>query len=78
MSALREFYAKAFGWTITDAGPNYCLVQPADGGLGGGIMQTSGSFMSRSSRASACCRLTVEVSSRTPQEMSKPTPPGES
>jgi predicted enzyme related to lactoylglutathione lyase len=41
MPALREFYAKAFGWTITDAGPGYCLVQPADGGLGGGLMQAS-------------------------------------
>lgn len=41
MPALREFYAKAFGWTITDAGPTYCLVQPTDGGVGGGLMQTS-------------------------------------
>lgn len=41
-SALREFYAKAFGWTFIDAGPSYSLVQPTDGGLGGGIMQTSG------------------------------------
>jgi predicted enzyme related to lactoylglutathione lyase len=37
-AALREFYAKAFGWTMTAGGPNYTLVQPA-GGLGGGIMQ---------------------------------------
>jgi hypothetical protein len=38
-AALREFYHKAFGWELTDAGPNYTLVAPADGGLGGGIMQ---------------------------------------
>jgi hypothetical protein len=36
--ALREFYVKAFGWTLTEAGPTYTLIQ-ADGGLGGGIMQ---------------------------------------
>ncbi len=42
MPALREFYAKTFGWMITDAGPGYALVHPADGGLGGGLMQTSG------------------------------------
>jgi predicted enzyme related to lactoylglutathione lyase len=40
MSALREFYAKAFGWTIDDAGPRYALVQAVEGGLGGGLMQT--------------------------------------
>jgi predicted enzyme related to lactoylglutathione lyase len=39
-AATREFFAKAFGWTMTDAGPEYTLVVPADGGLGGGIMQT--------------------------------------
>lgn len=42
MPALREFYAKAFGWNIVDAGPTYSLVEAADGGLGGGIMQTPG------------------------------------
>ena len=36
---LREFYHKAFGWEMGDAGPNYTLVTPADGGLGGGIMR---------------------------------------
>ena len=41
MPALREFYAKAFGWTITDVGPMYSLVQPTDGGLGAGLMQTA-------------------------------------
>jgi hypothetical protein len=38
--ALRDFYHKAFGWSLTDAGANYTLVAPADGGFGGGIMQT--------------------------------------
>ncbi|MEV4702426.1 VOC family protein [Actinoplanes sp. NPDC049316] len=42
IAALREFYAKAFGWTITDAGPSYCLVDAADGGVGGGLMRTAG------------------------------------
>ncbi len=40
--ALQEFYAKVFGWTITDAGPDYSLVQPVGGGLGGSIMRTRG------------------------------------
>lgn len=39
MSALREFYTKAFGWTIDDAGPRYALVQAVEGGMGGGLMQ---------------------------------------
>jgi predicted enzyme related to lactoylglutathione lyase len=38
-AALREFYAKAFGWTMTEAGPGYTVVQPTGDGLGGGIMQ---------------------------------------
>lgn len=38
--ALRAFYGKLFGWTMTGAGPNYTTVQAVDGGLGGGIMQT--------------------------------------
>jgi hypothetical protein len=41
LPALRDFYAKAFGWTITDAGPTYALVQAVNGGLGGGLMQAS-------------------------------------
>jgi predicted enzyme related to lactoylglutathione lyase len=28
-----------FGWTFTDAGPDYSLVRPVDGGLGGGLMK---------------------------------------
>ena len=42
MSALREFYAKAFGWTISAAGPTYALVEAVEGGFGGGLMQTHG------------------------------------
>lgn len=38
--ALLKFYGGAFGWTMTDAGPEYTLVS-ADGGIGGGIMQVS-------------------------------------
>lgn len=38
-AALREFYTKAFGWTMSAAGPDYTLVDAVDGGLGGGIMQ---------------------------------------
>lgn len=37
--ALREFYEKAFGWAMTEAGPSYTLVEPVEGGLGGGLMQ---------------------------------------
>lgn len=44
LGGLREFYAKAFGWSTADAGPNYALVEAADGGIGGGLMQTSGAM----------------------------------
>ncbi|GAB4585643.1 VOC family protein [Nocardia sp. IFM 10818] len=40
-AALREFYGKVFGWTMTGAGPDYTLVNAEEGGLAGGIMQTS-------------------------------------
>ena len=39
LKSLEDFYAKAFGWTIRDGGPGYRMVDPADGGLGGGLMQ---------------------------------------
>lgn len=39
LDALRTFYAEAFGWTMSDAGPGYCLVQAEGGGLPGGLMQ---------------------------------------
>jgi hypothetical protein len=38
---LRQFYAELFGWQIT-GDPDYGLVSPAGGGIGGGIMQTRG------------------------------------
>jgi predicted enzyme related to lactoylglutathione lyase len=37
--ALREFYSKAFGWQMIDAGPEYTLVHATGDGFGGGIMQ---------------------------------------
>ncbi|PXY36496.1 VOC family protein [Prauserella flavalba] len=40
MAALRKFYGKAFGWTMTDAGPDYTIAEPGDGGLAGGIMRS--------------------------------------
>ncbi|RDI51127.1 VOC family protein [Nocardia mexicana] len=39
-AALRDFYGKAFGWTMSAAGPGYTLVEGVGEGLGGGIMQT--------------------------------------
>lgn len=38
-AATQEFYAKAFGWTMAEAGPGYTLVTPIGEGIGGGIMQ---------------------------------------
>jgi predicted enzyme related to lactoylglutathione lyase len=35
---VRHFYAELFGWRIEGA-PDYGLVAPEDGGIGGGIMQ---------------------------------------
>ncbi|MFI1991523.1 VOC family protein [Actinoplanes sp. NPDC020271] len=40
LAVLRDFYAKAFGWTIDDAIEDYCLVRPVAGGAGGALMQT--------------------------------------
>jgi predicted enzyme related to lactoylglutathione lyase len=37
--ALREFYSKAFGWQMIDAGPEYTHVHATGDGFGGGIMQ---------------------------------------
>lgn len=37
-AALRAFYSELFGWEITGA-PDYGLVTPGEGGIGGGIMQ---------------------------------------
>jgi predicted enzyme related to lactoylglutathione lyase len=41
LDTLQDFYAKAFGWTIREGGDGYRMVDPADGGLGGGLMQAS-------------------------------------
>ncbi|MFD7074594.1 VOC family protein [Nocardioides sp. NPDC057577] len=37
---LVEFYRDLFGWDIKESGPDYWLVAPPDGGIGGGVMQT--------------------------------------
>lgn len=40
---LQEYYANLFGWTINADNPmKYGLVQPAQGGIGGGIGSTEG------------------------------------
>lgn len=39
LEVLEDFYAKAFGWAIREGGSGYRLVDPADGGLGGGLMR---------------------------------------
>ena len=44
---LREFYTDLFDWDIEDsgqsgAGTDYFYVNPVEGGVGGGIMQTAG------------------------------------
>lgn len=38
--ALAVFYGRLFGWQTRAAGPDYWLVPPEDGGIGGGLMQT--------------------------------------
>jgi predicted enzyme related to lactoylglutathione lyase len=37
---ISEFYQRLFGWSITSSMPDYHLVAAADGGIGGGILQT--------------------------------------
>jgi predicted enzyme related to lactoylglutathione lyase len=39
---LALFYEKLFGWEVTPSGPEYWLLVPGGGGIGGGVMQTSG------------------------------------
>ena len=44
---LTEFYSNLFGWKIesygkSGAGTDFFYVEPQDGGIGGGIMQTAG------------------------------------
>ncbi len=38
--ALATFYGRLFGWQPQPAGPDYWLVPPEGGGIGGGLMQT--------------------------------------
>lgn len=37
---LVGFYRDLFGWDIQGSGPDYWLVKAAEGGIGGGVMQT--------------------------------------
>ncbi len=40
---LRDFYSKLFDWKIeVDPNMGYGMVEPAEGGIGGGIMQAQG------------------------------------
>ena len=46
-SGLREFYASLFGWSVepfgkSAAGTDFFHVEPEEGGIAGGIIQTSG------------------------------------
>ena len=46
-SGLGEFYKDLFGWKVeqygkSGAGTDFYYVEPQDGGIGGGIMQTAG------------------------------------
>ena len=46
-SELREFYKGLFGWKVeafgqSAAGTDFFYVEPEEGGIGGGIMQTAG------------------------------------
>ena len=46
-SGLKEFYASMFGWNVepfgsSAAGTDYFHVEPEQGGIAGGILQTSG------------------------------------
>lgn len=38
--ALAAFYGRLFDWQTRPAGPDYWLVPPQAGGIGGGLMQT--------------------------------------
>lgn len=37
----QEFYRELFGWQPEPAGPEYWLIPPQDGGIGGGLMQAA-------------------------------------
>jgi predicted enzyme related to lactoylglutathione lyase len=38
---LATFYEKLFGWEAMPTGHDYWLLSPGDGGIGGGVLQTS-------------------------------------
>jgi predicted enzyme related to lactoylglutathione lyase len=40
LTRLREFYAELFGWATEAYDARYAVVPAADGGIGGGLMQT--------------------------------------
>ena len=40
--ASAAFYRELFGWQIHSSDPEYCVVDSADGGIGGGLMRTHG------------------------------------
>lgn len=44
--SLVAFYRDLFGWNVSEAGPDYWLVRGDDGGIGGGLMQTTGAMPS--------------------------------
>ena len=42
----REFYSSLFGWEINSDNPmNYGMVNPAEGGIGGGVTESPGAPM---------------------------------
>lgn len=45
-AGLAGIYEKLFGWDVTPSGPEYWLLVPGGGGIGGGVMQTAGDMPS--------------------------------
>jgi predicted enzyme related to lactoylglutathione lyase len=43
---LARFYEKMFGWEVTPSGPDYWLLAPGGGGIGGGVLRTTGDIPS--------------------------------
>ncbi len=39
VARAKKFYSGLFGWTLEDMGDEYTLIQPGDGGPGGGMMK---------------------------------------
>lgn len=42
VARAKEFYAKVFGWTFTDYGPDYASFDAAHGGMDGGFRKADG------------------------------------